>query len=112
MIKAFALTGRIAKCYLIPRVLPWARSFCPFRACCRIETFGDIPITFGDNLLTFGDNSVIFGDIFVIFGDNSVIFGDIFVIFGDNSVIFGDIIPYQDFEAIQPVHRSYLPRTY
>ena len=23
MIKAFALTGRIAKCYLIPRVLPW-----------------------------------------------------------------------------------------
>ena len=33
MIKAFALTGRIAKCYSIPRVLPWARSFCPFRAC-------------------------------------------------------------------------------
>ena len=23
MIKAFALTGRIAKYYLIPRVLPW-----------------------------------------------------------------------------------------
>ena len=84
MIKAFALTGRIAKCYLIPRVLPWARSFCPFRACCRIETFGDICITFGDN----------------------------FVIFGDNFVIFGDIIPYPDFEAIQPVHRSYLPHTY
>ena len=105
MIKAFALTGRIAKCYLIPRVLPWARSFCPFRACCRIETFGDIPITFRDNLL-------IFGDIFVTFGDNSVIFGDIFIIFGDNFVIFGDIIPYQDFEAIQPVRRSYLPRTY
>ena len=105
MIKAFALTGRIAKCYLIPRVLPWARSFCPFRACCRIETFGDIPITFRDNLL-------IFGDIFVTFGDNSVIFGDIFIIFGDNFVIFGDIIPYPDFEAIQPVRRSYLPRTY
>ena len=84
MIKAFALTGRIAKCYLIPRVLPWARSFCPFRACCRIETFGD----------------------------NSVIFGDIFIIFGDNFVIFGDIIPYPDFEAKQPVRRSYLPRTY
>ena len=98
MIKAFALTGRIAKCYLIPRVLPWARSFCPFRACCRIETFGDIPITFRDNLL-------IFGDIFVTFGD-------IFIIFGDNFVIFGDIIPYQDFEAKQPDHRSYLPRTY
>ena len=84
MIKAFALTGRIAKCYLIPRVLPWARSFCPFRACCSIETFGDI---------------------FVIFGDNSVIFGDIFI-------IFGDIIPYQDFEAKQPDRRSYLPHTY
>ena len=84
MIKAFALTGRIAKCYLIPRVLPWARSFCPFRACCRIETFGDVCITFGD----------------------------IFVIFGDIYIIFGDIIPYPDFEAIQPVRRSYLPHTY
>ena len=31
--KAFTLTGRIADC-LIPRALPWARSFCPFRACC------------------------------------------------------------------------------
>ena len=31
--KAFALTGRLADCYL-PRALPWARSFCPFRACC------------------------------------------------------------------------------
>ena len=91
MIKAFALTGRIAKCYLIPRVLPWARSFCPFRACCRIETFGDI---------------------FVIFGDNSVIFGDNFVIYGDILIIFGDIIPYQDFEAKQPDRRSYLPHTY
>ena len=84
MIKAFALTGRIAKCYLIPRVLPWARSFCPFRACCRIETFGDIFISFGDNFVTFGDISV----------------------------IFGDIIPYPDFEAKQPDRRSYLPRTY
>ena len=98
MIKAFALTGRIAKCYLIPRVLPWARSFCPFRACCRIETFGD-------NLLTFGDIFISFGDIFISFGDN-------FVFFGENLLIFGDIIPYPDFEAIQPVHRSYLPRTY
>ena len=70
---------------------PWARSFCPFRACCRIETFGD-------NLLTFGD-------IFISFGDN-------FVFFGENLLIFGDIIPYPDFEAIQPVRRSYLPRTY
>ena len=105
MIKAFALTGRIAKCYLIPRVLPWARSFCPFRACCRIETFGDIPITFGDNLLTFGD-------IFITFGDVFVTFGDIFIIFGDNFVIFGDIISYPDFEAKQPVRRSYLPHTY
>ena len=84
MIKAFALTGRIAKCYLIPRVLPWAKSFCPFRACCRIETFEDVCITFGDN----------------------------FIFFGDNSVFFGDIIPYQDFEARQPVRRSYQPRTY
>ena len=31
--KAFALTGRIADC-LIPRALPWAKGFCPFRACC------------------------------------------------------------------------------
>ena len=98
MIKAFALTGRIAKCYLIPRVLPWAMSFCPFRACCRIETFGDVCITFGD--------------IFISFGDNSVIFGDIFITFGDIFVTFGDIIPYPDFEAKQPVRRSYLPRTY
>ena len=30
--KAFALTGRMAAC-CIPRALPWARSFCPFRAC-------------------------------------------------------------------------------
>ena len=112
MIKAFALTGRIAKCYLIPRGLPWARSFCPFRACCRIETFGDIPITFRDNLLIFGDIFVTFGDIFVTFGDIFVTFGDIFITFGDNFVIFGDIIPYPDFEAIQPVRRSYLPRTY
>ena len=32
-LKAFALTGRVANC-LIPRALPWAVSFCPFRACC------------------------------------------------------------------------------
>ena len=31
--KAFALTGRVANC-LIPRALPWAVSFSPFRACC------------------------------------------------------------------------------
>ena len=31
--KAFALTGRVAN-FLIPRALPWAVSFCPFRACC------------------------------------------------------------------------------
>ena len=36
--KAFALSGRMAAC-CIPRALPWARSFCPFRAC-------------GDNLLS------------------------------------------------------------
>jgi len=41
-----------------------------------------------------------------------ITFGDIFVIFGDNFVIFGDVIPYPDFEAIQPVRRSYLPHTY
>ena len=81
--------------------MPWATGFCPlpfpsagdrwFRACCRIETFGDN---------------------FVIFGDISVFFGDISVIFGDNIVIFGDIIPYPDCEAKQPVRRSYQPRTY
>lgn len=48
----------------------------------------------------------------ITFGDNFVIFGDISVIFGDNFVTFGDIIPYPDFEAKQPVRRSYLPRTY
>ena len=41
--EAFALTGRNYHLYIIPRVLPWARSFCPlpfpsagdrwFRAC-------------------------------------------------------------------------------
>ena len=30
----------------------------------------------------------------------------------DIFIIFGDIIPYPDFEAIQPVRRSYLPHTY
>ena len=30
--EAFALTGRNYNLYIIPRVLPWARSFCPFRA--------------------------------------------------------------------------------
>ena len=30
--KAFALTGRLRYITIIPRVLPWARSFCPFRA--------------------------------------------------------------------------------
>ena len=55
--------------------------------------------------MTVGDNSVIFGDIFMIVGDN-------FVIFGDNFVIFGVIIPCPDFEAIQTVRRSYLPRIY
>ena len=30
--KAFALTGRQANAHK-PRALPWARSFCPFRAC-------------------------------------------------------------------------------
>ena len=31
--EAFALTGRNYYLYIIyPRVLPWARSFCPFRA--------------------------------------------------------------------------------
>ena len=33
-LKAFALSGRIANIFIIPRVLPWARGFCPFRACC------------------------------------------------------------------------------
>ncbi len=42
-LKAFALSGRIANIFIIPRVLPWARGFCPlpfpsagdrwFRAC-------------------------------------------------------------------------------
>ena len=30
--EAFALTGRNYHLYIIPRALPWARSFCPFRA--------------------------------------------------------------------------------
>ena len=58
-----------------------------------------------DIFITFGDN-------FITKGDNFITFGDIFIIFGDNFVIFGDIIPYPDFEAIQPVRRSYQPRTY
>ena len=31
-LKAFALSGRIANIFIIPRALPWARGFCPFRA--------------------------------------------------------------------------------
>jgi hypothetical protein len=89
MIKAFALTGRIAKCYLIPRVLPWARSFCPFRACCCIETFGDIFVTFEDIFISFGDIFIIFGDIFVT---------------------FGDIIPYPDYEADKSDEQAVSPR--
>jgi len=30
--KAFALSGRLRFLPILPRVLPWARSFCPFRA--------------------------------------------------------------------------------
>ena len=30
--KAFALSGRMGCIAIIPRALPWARSFCPFRA--------------------------------------------------------------------------------
>ena len=38
--KAFALTGRQV-CYpQKPRAMPWAKSFCPFRACCLYEPFG------------------------------------------------------------------------
>ena len=33
--KAFALTGRLVCAIRLPRALPWARSFCPFRACCQ-----------------------------------------------------------------------------
>ena len=33
-------SGRIADC-LIPRALPWAKSFCPFRACCL---YGLLPL--------------------------------------------------------------------
>ena len=33
---AFALTGRRAITQTLPRALPWARSFCPFRACREI----------------------------------------------------------------------------
>ena len=32
--KAFALTGRFFVSVLKPRAMPWARSFCPFRAFC------------------------------------------------------------------------------
>ena len=32
--KAFALTQGALLIGIIPRALPWAKSFCPFRACC------------------------------------------------------------------------------
>ena len=38
--KAFALTGRIVCDPQKPRAMPWAKSFCPFRACCLYEPFG------------------------------------------------------------------------
>ena len=31
--KAFALTGGALLIVVIPRAMPWARGFCPFRAC-------------------------------------------------------------------------------
>ena len=33
--KAFALTGRLVCAIRLPRALPWAKSFCPYRACCQ-----------------------------------------------------------------------------
>ncbi|EFB33658.1 hypothetical protein PREVCOP_06880, partial [Segatella copri DSM 18205] len=30
---------------IIPRAMPWARSFCPFRACCFLN-FGSLPFLF------------------------------------------------------------------
>ena len=32
-LKAFALSGRLYFLPTLPRAMPWARSFCPFRAC-------------------------------------------------------------------------------
>ena len=29
---------------IIPRALPWAKSFCPFRACCFYELLGLQPV--------------------------------------------------------------------
>ena len=51
--KAFALTGRLADCYL-PRALPWARSFCPFRACC-LRLASSLSFGRGDKAAESGD---------------------------------------------------------
>ena len=67
--KAFALTGRLVCAIRLPRALPWAKSFCPFRACCqklasalsfalpfglRISIpFGWLPLVQGDNLAEY-----------------------------------------------------------
>ena len=50
--EAFALTGRNYHLYIIPRVLPWARSFCPFRAYGAIRAYGASFFLSGVNRLT------------------------------------------------------------
>ena len=39
-VKLLPLQGARFATHKKPRALPWAKSFCPFRACCLYEPFG------------------------------------------------------------------------
>ena len=40
VLKLLPLQGALFATHKKPRALPWAKSFCPFRACCLYEPFG------------------------------------------------------------------------
>ena len=58
--EAFALTVRNYHLYIIyPRVLPWARSFCPFRAC-RENQASTLPHQLVNVVLKHSDTAAFF----------------------------------------------------
>ena len=58
--EAFALTGRNYHLYIIyPRVLPWDRSFCPFRAC-RENQASTLPHQLVNVVLKHSDTAAFF----------------------------------------------------
>ena len=107
--KVFALTGRVAKCF-IPRALPWAKSFCPFRACCngllafisikkhshflRIYPFSTVffSLSFAFVFASFAPMFVAFAVMFVAFAVMIVAFAPMFVAFAPTFVAFAVMI--------------------